>query len=55
MTEQQKDKINDLLTHLAEVRQTAARLGMKLIDAGEVDLGRILMANACVHDHSKFF
>lgn len=55
MDDTTRKRIEDLLTHLADMRQTAVRLGMKLIDEGEFDMGRLLMANACLHDQSKFF
>ena len=54
MLEQNRKNIQDLLDHLDDVRQSANKLGMKLIEEGNFDLGRLLMANVCHHDASKF-
>lgn len=55
MNSEQTKRIQDHLSHLADLHQASIRLGMKLIEDGEIDFGRILMANCFKHDHSKFF
>lgn len=55
MTDEQKIQLQDLLDHLNECWAAAKRLGKALIEQGEVNLGRVLMANARAHDVSKFF
>jgi len=48
-------KIRDLTRHIRNVQDNCLLLGEKLIDRGEIDLGRQLIANGCVHDTSKFY
>ena len=45
----------NVLRHIKNVQEAAKLLGERLIDRGEKDLGRILIANSMIHDNSKFF
>ena len=47
-------KIDKLIEHIDNVRQNCIKLGKKLIEKGEVYLGRELIANSFLHDNSKF-
>lgn len=49
-----QDKIESVLEHIQNVQRNCYKLGLKLIKNGEVELGRILIANGQVHDNSKF-
>lgn len=49
------DKIRDLKRHIRNVQDAAELLGERLIKAGELDLGRRLVANSLLHDNSKFY
>jgi hypothetical protein len=52
--EQTMDKIRALTRHIRNVEDNCLLLGEKLIERGEIDLGRQLIANGYVHDSSKF-
>ena len=49
------EKIHSLLRHIHNVQQNCTLLGERLIEAGEFENGRILIARGLVHDASKFF
>ena len=49
-----QEKIEAVLEHIQNVQRNCYRLGLKLIKNGEVEFGRILIANGQVHDNSKF-
>lgn len=49
-----QEKIEAVLEHIQNVQRNCYRLGLKLIKNGEVELGRIIIANGQVHDNSKF-
>jgi len=49
-----QEKIEAVLEHIQNVQRNCYRLGLKLIKNGEVEMGRILIANGQVHDNSKF-
>lgn len=53
--EETMNKIRALTRHIRNVEDNCFLLGTKLIEAGEIDLGRQLIANGCVHDTSKFY
>lgn len=55
MTDEQKKRVQDHLEHLAAFFDSAKHLAMKLFDEGEIDLGRLLLANSLNHDRSKLF
>ena len=60
MAEQEKKpdtvkKVETVLRHVRLVQDACILLGTRLIDAGEEDFGRILIANGLCHDSSKFF
>ncbi len=47
-------RIKELLRHKTNVLDACLLLGERLIEVGEIDLGRQLMANGYCHDISKF-
>jgi hypothetical protein len=47
-------RLQTLIRHVADVSNDCQILGTRLIERGEADLGRALIANGFVHDHSKF-
>lgn len=47
-------KLDDLVRHIDNVRNNCLQLGKKLIEAGQPDMGRRLIANGHIHDASKF-
>lgn len=49
------EKIRSLTRHIRNVEDNCLLLGEKLIERGEIDLGRQLIANGYVHDTSKFY
>lgn len=48
------DKIESVLEHIQNVQRNCYKLGLRLIKQGEVNLGRMLIANGQIHDNSKF-
>lgn len=48
------DKINRISRHIRNVRDNCFILGTKLIQEGNIELGKKLIANGFLHDHSKF-
>lgn len=48
------EKIEHVLNHIQNVQRNCYKLGLKLIKAGEIELGRNLIANGQIHDNSKF-
>lgn len=54
MNKTPQEKIEAVLEHIQNVQRNCYRLGLKLIKNGEVELGRILIANGQIHDNSKF-
>lgn len=48
------DKITLVLDHIQNVQKNCYKLGLKLIRAGDVEFGRMLIANGQIHDNSKF-
>jgi hypothetical protein len=49
------DKIHAIIRHINGVRDNTLILGTKLIQSGEFELGRKLIANGLIHDNSKFY
>ena len=47
-------KVRAIARHIRNVEDNCLLLGEKLIESGEIDLGRQLIANGMVHDESKF-
>ncbi len=47
-------KVRAIRRHIRHVEDNCFLLGERLILSGEVDLGRRLIANGCIHDASKF-
>lgn len=52
--EDSSKRLDNLLRHVAGVRDDCELLGRRLMAAGEEDLGLRLIANGQVHDASKF-
>lgn len=48
------EKIQALMHHIRNVQENCFLLGARLIKKGEIVLGRNLIANGMIHDHSKF-
>jgi hypothetical protein len=48
------DKINQVFSHIKNVQRNCYKLGIRLINRGEVELGRNLISNGQIHDNSKF-
>lgn len=48
------EKIEMVFNHIQNVQRNCYRLGLRLIKAGEIELGRNLISNGQVHDNSKF-
>lgn len=48
------DKINRITRHIRNVEDNCILLGTKLIQEGNIELGRRLIANSFLHDVSKF-
>lgn len=53
--EQINKNLKDLLRHIKLVQDACHHLGHSLIEAGEIDLGKRLIANSFLHDNSKFY
>jgi len=49
------EKIRFLARHIRNVEDNCVILAEKLLEQGEIDLARNLVANGMVHDSSKFF
>ncbi len=47
--------LDDVMHHIKNVQDNCFILGRKLIQTGEVELGRMLIANSLIHDNSKFY
>ena len=47
-------KINNITRHIKNVQDNCLLLGTKLIEQGEIELGKQLIANGFIHDSSKF-
>lgn len=47
-------RLQKLMRHIEEVRTNCEILGTKLIESGEFDCGRMLIASGIKHDASKF-
>lgn len=48
------DKIRRIIRHIRNVEDNCLILGEKLMEQGDIELGRLLIANGHVHDASKF-
>lgn len=49
-----EEHIDNLTRHIHMVRSGCSLLGKRLVNAGRVDFGRILIARGFAHDQSKF-
>lgn len=50
----QENRLDGLIRHIKNVQDDCTLLGQRLIDRGETELGRMLIANGMIHDNSKF-
>ena len=48
------EKIQDILRHIQNVQANCLLLGKRLIERGDFEIGRQLIANGMIHDNSKF-
>lgn len=48
------DKVSIVLDHIQNVQRNCNRLGLKIMKNGDVEFGRMLIANGQMHDNSKF-
>jgi ribosomal protein S8 len=48
-------KITNITRHIRNVQDNCLLLGTKLIEQGEIELGKQLISNGFVHDVSKFY
>lgn len=48
-------KMRELIRHLRNVQDGCIILGEKMMELGEIEFGRILIANSMIHDNSKFY
>ena len=48
------DRLDKVIRHIENVQNACRLLGEKLIEKGDVQLGRLLIANGYIHDNSKF-
>lgn len=49
-----EEHLDNLIRHISLVREACILLGTRLIEKGEMDLGRQLIARGHIHDASKF-
>jgi hypothetical protein len=49
-----QEKIETVLSHIQNVQKNCYKLGLRLIKAGQIEMGRNLIANGQIHDNSKF-
>jgi hypothetical protein len=49
------DHLDNLIRHIELVRENCTLLGKRLIEKGQIEFGRILIARGFVHDASKFY
>lgn len=62
MTDKTKEEIDlevkhllEITNHIKNVQRNAIKLGFALIQKGKFDFAKQLMANAFIHDNSKFY
>jgi hypothetical protein len=48
-------KIQNIIRHIKNVQDNCILLGHRLIERGEIHLGKTIIARGLVHDNSKFF
>lgn len=47
-------RLDALVRHIENVQANCLLMGERLVEKGELDFGRRLIANGFIHDHSKF-
>jgi len=55
MSDENVKHLDNLLRHIKLVQDACNVIGNKLIDQGEVEFGKNLIANGLLHDNSKFY
>lgn len=53
--ELEQKRLDVLCGHIDNVRRNCYKLGKRLIERGDIRLGRQLIANGYIHDNSKFY
>ena len=48
-------KVEAIIRHIKNVQDNCLLMGKRLIESGQIDLGRMLIARGLTHDNSKFF
>jgi hypothetical protein len=48
-------KVEHIIRHIKNVQDNCLLLGQRLIERGEINLGKMLIAQGLQHDNSKFF
>lgn len=51
----EEQHLDSLLHHISTVRSAGVRLGKRLMAAGRLDFGRLVIATTDKHDNTKFF
>ena len=55
MTKEEKlEKLETLIRHIEAVQDNCKRLGRRMIQEGDFEIGKRLIANSMSHDNSKF-
>jgi len=49
------NNLDQLLRHIDSVQKSCQKIGKHLIENGEPELGKQLIANGFIHDNSKFY
>jgi hypothetical protein len=49
-----QDRIGKVLNHIQNVQRNCYKLGIRLLQADQAELGQQLIANGQIHDNSKF-
>jgi hypothetical protein len=55
LQEKDKERLDKILRHIDNVRDSCILLGERLILRGEAEVGRQLIANGYIHDNSKLY
>jgi hypothetical protein len=48
-------KIDSIVRHIKNVQDNCLLMGKRLVEMGEIDFGKMLIARGFTHDNSKFF
>ena len=53
--DQTEKYLSTVIRHIKLIQDACHKLGMRLIENGEADFGKLLIANSFIHDNSKFY